>query len=124
MGSAFEFGQHGESGLPISSLFPNLAERADDLCVIKSMHCSNSRHGRRRSPEWHNRQRHLRCGKLRHRGRSIYGLCGSENQDFPGYVTICQDLSQGSADNFGSAFLPAQPTRGRRWGFAGERARE
>jgi len=37
VGSPFEFRQHGESGTWMSSLFPHLAERADDLCVINSM---------------------------------------------------------------------------------------
>src|SRR3954464_9427465 len=38
MQSPFEFQQHGNSGLPISSLFPHIAAHADDLCVIRSMH--------------------------------------------------------------------------------------
>jgi hypothetical protein len=52
VGSPFAFRQHGESGTWISSLFPHLARRADDLCVINSMHCSNSRHGGA-VLEWH-----------------------------------------------------------------------
>ena len=55
----FEFRQHGESGIWMSSLFPHLAQRADDLCVINSMHCSNSRHGGA-VLEWHTGQRHVR----------------------------------------------------------------
>ncbi len=95
--------QHGESGLWISSLFPHLAERADDLCVINSMHCSNSRHGGA-VLEWHTGTDTFVRPSM---GSWVtYGL-GSENQNFPGYVTICQDLSQGGANNFGSGFLPA-----------------
>jgi hypothetical protein len=116
VGSAFAFERHGESGLPISSLFPHLAQRADDLCVINSMHCSNSRHGGA-VLEWHTGSDTF----VRPSFGSwvIYGL-GSENQDFPGYVTICQDLSQGGANNFGSAFLPAA-YQGTTLGFAGQR---
>ena len=103
VGSPFEFRQHGESGLWISSLFPHLAQRADDLCVINSMHCSNSRHGGA-VLEWHTGSDTFVRPSM---GSWItYGL-GSENQNFPGYVTICQDLSQGGANNFGSGFLPA-----------------
>ncbi len=117
VGSAFEFGQHGESGLAISSLFPHLAQRADDLCVINSMHCSNSRHGGA-VLEWHTGSDTFIRPSF---GSWVtYGL-GSENQDFPGYVTICQDLSQGGANNFGSAFLPAV-YQGTTLGYAGERA--
>ena len=32
---------------------------------------------------------------------------GSENQNLPGYITICQALSQGGVNNYASAFLPA-----------------
>ena len=32
--SPWEFKQHGQSGLAISSLLPNMARHADDLCVI------------------------------------------------------------------------------------------
>ena len=35
-----------------------------------------------------------------------YGL-GTENQDLPGFITICPSLSHGGANNWGSAFLPA-----------------
>ena len=31
------FGQYGSSGLWMTSLYPNLARHADDLCVINSM---------------------------------------------------------------------------------------
>jgi hypothetical protein len=103
VGSPFEFRQHGESGTWMSSLFPHLAERADDLCVINSMHCSNSRHGGA-VLEWHTGSDTFVRPSM---GSWItYGL-GSENQNFPGYVTICQDLAQGGANNFGSGFLPA-----------------
>jgi hypothetical protein len=36
-----------------------------------------------------------------------YGL-GSENQDLPGFVTICPTLAHGGVNNWGSAFLPAR----------------
>jgi hypothetical protein len=103
VGSPFEFHQHGESGTWMSSLFPHLSQRADDLCVIISMHCSNSRHGGA-VLEWHTGSDTFVRPSM---GSWItYGL-GSENQNFPGYVTICQDLAQGGANNFGSGFLPA-----------------
>jgi hypothetical protein len=44
MASPFEFKQHGQSGLPISSLFPHTAMHADDLCVIRSMHADTAAH--------------------------------------------------------------------------------
>jgi hypothetical protein len=119
VGSPFEFRQHGESGAKVSSLFPKLASRADDLCIINSMHCSNSRHGGA-VLEWHTGTDTFIRPSM---GSWVtYGL-GSENQNFPGYVTICQDLSQGGANNFGSGFLPAV-YQGTMLGHSGLRSQE
>src|SRR5262249_38821413 len=43
--SPFTFKRHGQSGIAVSELFPNVARHVDSLCVINSMHGSNSRHG-------------------------------------------------------------------------------
>jgi hypothetical protein len=119
VGSPFEYRRHGEGGIVISSLFPHLATRADDLCVINSMHCSNSRHGGA-VLEWHTGSDTFVRPSM---GSWItYGL-GSENQNFPGYVTICQDLAQGGANNFGSGFLPAA-YQGTTLGHSGMKPRE
>ena len=45
MPSPFEFKQHGDSGAAVSEILPNIAKVVDDLCIIRSMHGSNSRHG-------------------------------------------------------------------------------
>jgi hypothetical protein len=39
--SPFKFSRHGESGLEISELYPEVAKHADDLCVIRSMESEN-----------------------------------------------------------------------------------
>src|SRR5262249_19149451 len=36
-GSPFRFSKHGQSGLEISELFPQVAKCADELCVIRSL---------------------------------------------------------------------------------------
>ncbi len=103
VGSPFRFKQHGQSGIWISDLFPHLAGHADELCVINSMHCSNSRHGGA-VLEWHTGTDTFVRPSM---GSWLtYGL-GTENQNLPGYLTICQALSQGGANNYSSAFLPA-----------------
>ncbi len=43
--SPWKFKQHGESGLPVSELFPNVAKHIDKLCVLRSLHGSNPAHG-------------------------------------------------------------------------------
>ena len=45
MASPWEFSRHGESGLPVSSLFPETAQVVDELCFIRSMYHRNPVHG-------------------------------------------------------------------------------
>ncbi len=102
--SPFEFKKHGESGAEVSELFPNVAGIVDDLAIVRSMHCTNPRHGGA-VLEWHTGSDTFIRPAM---GSWLtYGL-GSENQSVPGYITICQALAEGGANNFGSAFLPAE----------------
>ncbi len=104
LGSPWTFDQYGESGIPISSLFPNIAECADELTVVRSMvsefpehtfanyflHTGSGLQGRPSMGAWVN-----------------YGL-GSESQDLPGFVALNGGLiPPGGLDCFGSGFLPA-----------------
>lgn len=103
VGSPFRFQQHGECGAWASELFPHVSHVIDELCILKSMHCSNSRHGGA-VLEWHTGSDTFVRPSM---GSWLtYGL-GSENDNLPGYITICQALSQGGANNYSSAFLPA-----------------
>src|SRR5438045_2705731 len=45
MKSPWDFKQHGQSGIPVSSLFPNVATCVDDLCVVRSMVGDGVDHG-------------------------------------------------------------------------------
>src|SRR6266550_3856950 len=44
LASPWTFKNHGQSGLPVSSLFPHIATCADDLAVIRSMTSNFSEH--------------------------------------------------------------------------------
>jgi hypothetical protein len=47
LGSPFKFQQHGESGIPVSDLFPHLSSCVDRMTVIRSMHAElPSKYGR------------------------------------------------------------------------------
>src|SRR5262245_57522904 len=37
LGSPFKFAQHGEGGLWISELFPEIAKHADEMCLLNGM---------------------------------------------------------------------------------------
>jgi hypothetical protein len=44
MKSPWKFNPSGSSGLPISDLFPHVAQHADDLCVLNGMHTDLPNH--------------------------------------------------------------------------------
>ncbi len=98
----FAFQRHGESGLFLSELFPELSRYADKLCLLNGMHTSNAAHPQATIA--------LHTGSVNFVRPSMgswitYGL-GSENQDLPGFVTI-NPVGLGGAQNYGSSFLPA-----------------
>ena len=104
MKSPWAFKQRGQSGLWISDLFPHIAQRADDLCVINSMTAL--------FPEHTSANYFLHSG-LGLQGRPSmgawisYGL-GSLNDDLPGFVVLNGgQIPSGGLDCFGSGFLPA-----------------
>ena len=101
--SPWKFRPYGQSGVEVSELFPHVAECVDDICFINSMHGSNSAHG--------GAVLKLHTGSDAFARPSmgswvVYGL-GSENQNLPGFITICPTLAHGGSKNWGSAFLPA-----------------
>ncbi len=101
--SPWAFKQYGQSGAWVSDLFPETAKCVDDMCFVKSMHGSNSRHGGALLELHTGSDTFIRPSM----GSWVtYGL-GTENASMPGYLTICPSQSHGGANNFGSAFLPA-----------------
>lgn len=109
LASPWEFKQRGQSGMPVSSLFPYIAECADDLAVIRSMkadlpihstgvlflHTGSNNAGRPSLGSWVN-----------------YGL-GCESHNLPGFVVLSFGVVPcGGMETFSNGFLPAnhQPT--------------
>ena len=104
LGSPWAFKQYGESGIPVSDLFPHIGSCADELVVIRSMVSNFSEHNQA------NYFLHSGTGMA---GRPsmgawcTYGL-GTLNQNLPGFVVLNGGLiPSGGIDNFGSGFLPA-----------------
>jgi hypothetical protein len=76
---------------------------ADDICFLNSMHCSNSRHGSALLELHTGSDTFIRPSM----GSWVtYGL-GSENENLPGYITICPTLGHGGSNAWSSSFLPA-----------------
>lgn len=104
LGSPFQFRQCGQSGLPISELFPHLQKVADELCVIRAMHTDIVEH--------------FQATLAMHTGSSTiplpsigawlsYGL-GSFNPNLPPYVVLAEHLPYAGAQVWDSNFLPPQ----------------
>ncbi|MCP4174114.1 MAG: DUF1501 domain-containing protein [Fuerstiella sp.] len=101
--SPWKFKRYGESGLPVSELFPHVAQHVDDLCVLRSVHGTNPAHGGALLKLHTGTDQFVRPSMG---SWVIYGL-GTENQNLPAFVTICPTLAHGGVNNWGSAFLPA-----------------
>jgi len=100
--SPFKFRRYGESGIPVSEIFARTAEHVDDLCIIRSM--------RANTPNHEQSMRLMNCGDERLSRPSMgawitYGM-GSENENLPGYVSMCPGLPVADVSNWRSAFLP------------------
>ena len=100
-----KFVRQGQRGMLLSEMLPHIGGVVDDLCFLHGMHADS--------------EAHAPAIRQLHTGQSIqvrpsmgawtlYGL-GTENQNLPGFVTICPVLSGdgGTPQLFGSAFLPA-----------------
>jgi hypothetical protein len=102
--SPWKFGQYGASGIPVSELFPYVAECVDDLAIVRSMTSDFSEHSAA------NYFLHTGSGL---QGRPSmgawvsYGL-GSERAKLPDFIVLNGGLiPSGGIDNFSSGFLPA-----------------
>ncbi len=101
--SPWKFQRYGESGVLVSELFPNVARHVDDLCILNSVYGTNAAHGGALLKLHTGSDNFVRPSM----GAWVtYGL-GTENENLPGFVTICPTLAHGGVKNWGSAFLPA-----------------
>lgn len=103
-GSPRRWRKYGECGMDFSDFLPQLAQRADDILMIRSMYSEQFNH--------HPGQLLLSCGRatfgLPTTGSWLsYGL-GSESQNLPGYVVLTSGRgSSGGASLWSSGFLPS-----------------
>ena len=104
MPSPFKFTAHGDSGVVMSDLLPNLSKHADDLCVIRSMHTDVPNHepGLLLMQSGHQQPTRPSMGSW-----LSYGL-GTENENLPAFVALCPGLPVVGPQLWSSAFLPGQ----------------
>lgn len=102
--SPWKFRQYGQSGIPVSDLFPQVATCVDDLAIIRSMVSNFSEHT---NANYFLHSGHGQQGRPSMGAWTVYGL-GSESRNLPGFVVLNSGLiPPGGVDCFGSGFLPA-----------------
>ncbi len=103
MPSPFKFQKHGQSGIEISELFPQIGAHADEMCVIRSMVTDIPAHEQALLL--------MNTGTVRFVRPSVgswttYGL-GTENQSLPGFVAMAPGgYPLLGAQNWHAGFLP------------------
>jgi hypothetical protein len=102
--SPWRFHRYGQSGIPVSDLFPCTARHVDDLAVVRSVVSNFSEHT---SANYFLHSGHGQQGRPSMGAWVTYGL-GSECASLPGFVVLDSgQIPPGGLDCFGSGFLPA-----------------
>ncbi len=105
MPSIWEFKKHGQSGMDVSSLFPHVATKADEIALIRSMYCISNDH----APALYQMNTgFIQAGHPSMGSWLTYGL-GTENQNLPGFVVFADWRGGpiGGAPNWSNGFMPA-----------------
>jgi hypothetical protein len=99
------FRPRGKSGIEISDFLPHVAECADELCVIRSLHGDSVNHPQ---SVYQMNTGSILMGKPSVGAWVTYGL-GTENNDLPAFVVMLDSGPgiKGGPPAWGSGFLPA-----------------
>jgi hypothetical protein len=102
LGSPFRFAKHGQAGIEVSELFPEVARCIDDICVLRGMHTNIPNHepGLLLMTCGHNQPIRPSMGSW-----LLYGL-GTENQNLPGFVVLCAGKPVVGPALWNNSFLP------------------
>jgi hypothetical protein len=102
--SPWRFQRYGESGLPVSALFPGIAKHVDDICFVRSLTSPFSEHT---NANYFLHTGHGLSGRPSMGSWVAYGL-GTESRNLPGFVVLNGGLiPPGGLDCFHNGFLPA-----------------
>jgi hypothetical protein len=103
-GTKFKFARHGQSGQEMSELLPHLAEVADELCIVRSLHTEEINHA---PAQMFLHTGFGRGGRPSMGAWAVYGL-GSVTQELPAYVVLLSGPLAGAGTSLWSAgFLPS-----------------
>src|SRR3954447_25364108 len=105
LASPWKFKQYGQSGMPVSSLYPHIAQCVDDICFVRSFYTESVVH----APAMYQVHSGRILAGFPSMGSWItYGL-GSESENLPAYVVMPQPegTPEGGAPCWSAGFLPA-----------------
>ncbi len=107
MASPFEFTPSGKSGIPVSSMFPEIAKVVDELAIVRSMTSPVNEHAQ---GNFFVHTGFPTMGYPSAGAWAAYGL-GTEDQDLPGYLVLQSGTAvppHGGVSLFSNGFLPGQ----------------
>jgi hypothetical protein len=105
MPSPFDFSRHGESGIEVSELFPNIANHVDEIAFLRSVYGRSNDHVQATYE--------MQTGQIRMGFPSVgswvtYGL-GSESSSLPAFVVMTDYRGGplGGPNDWSAGFMPA-----------------
>lgn len=106
LGSPWKFERRGQCGTEISELLPNIAEIADDMCLVRSMHTGHN--GHEVSIRYFHGGIPAQLGRPHLASWLLYGL-GSETQNLPAYVVLSDPGGHpvDGVNNWSNGWLPS-----------------
>jgi len=107
-GAFCEFKKFGQSQQEISTLFPNIGEIADDICIVRSLHTEQINHDPAHA--FMNTGSQIK-GRPSMGSWLLYGI-GAETENLPGFVVLTSAGKTGlqpvSARQWSNGFLPSR----------------
>ena len=105
MQSYYKFAKHGQAGIDMAEVYPNLARHADTMCVIRSMYAESNNHG---PAIFQMNTGFMQAGRPSMGSWVTYGL-GSESENLPAFVVLLdrQGAPVNGALNWSNGFMPA-----------------
>ena len=105
VGTPFQFSRHGQSGIDVSEIFPQLAQCVDELAIVRSLHTSVEAHT---TATFFMNTGEPIPGSPSMGSWLIYGM-GTENENLPAFVVLPDHRGGvfGGGMNWSNAYLPA-----------------
>jgi hypothetical protein len=101
--SPYRFTRRGQSGIPVSEIYPHLGSVADELCILRSCRHDSPIH----APAEYLATTGTQVGDRPSIGAWVYYGLGTESQNLPGFI-VMKAGETGRPVAWSSGFLPAR----------------